>query len=225
MTGTMTEGLDNAPGVLLKRGDAGERIVADLLTTVEREGRVSQRQLAAQLGVALGLVNSYVKRCVKKGLIKVRNVPSRRYMYYLTPQGFSEKARLTAEYLAWSFASFREARAECSALMDEVIARGWRSVTLVGASDIAEIAILCASEMGIRVDSVVDPGVTKANIIGVPVAATLEAAAMSSDGFIITGIRDAQALYDGVAAAKGPQRVLVPPMLSVGLAQRRVSGK
>src|SRR5271169_2302033 len=118
----MSEVLNSVPAVVSKRDNADERIVAGLLSTVEREGRVSQRQLSAQLGVALGLVNAYVKRCVKKGLIKVRNVPSRRYMYYLTPRGFSEKARLTAEFLAYSFASFREARMQCSALMDDAAA-------------------------------------------------------------------------------------------------------
>jgi len=217
----MSESLDSAPSVQLRRGGADERIVAGLLTTVEREGRVSQRQLSAQLGVALGLVNSYVKRCVKKGLIKVRNVPSRRYMYYLTPQGFTEKARLTAEFLAYSFASFREARTQCSALMDEAVGRGWKSIVLVGASDLTEIAILCASERGIMVDAVVDASVTKAKVIGVPVVPELDAVARPSDGFIITAIQNAQALYHGVVEAKGEERVLVPAILSVAAKRRR----
>jgi predicted transcriptional regulator len=63
-------------------------MIAGLLTTVDREGRVSQRQLSMQLGVTLGPVNTYVKRCVKMGLIKIRNVPSPQYIYYLTPKGF-----------------------------------------------------------------------------------------------------------------------------------------
>jgi DNA-binding MarR family transcriptional regulator len=205
----------------LRREDADQRIVAGLLATVESEGRVSQRQLSAQLGVALGLVNMYVKRCVKKGLIKVRNVPSRRYMYYLTPQGFSEKARLTAEFLAFSFSSFREARSQCTALMDDVVARSWQSIVLIGASDIAEIAILCALERGITVDAVVDAGVTKPNIIGVTVVPKLDALSCACDGFIITGIQNAQPLYDEVVQAHGGERVLAPPMLSITTKRRR----
>jgi DNA-binding MarR family transcriptional regulator len=216
--------LDRTPGLSLRREDADQRIIAGLLATVESEGRVSQRQLSAQLGVALGLVNTYVKRCVKKGLIKVRNVPSRRYMYYLTPQGFSEKARLTAEYLAVSFTSFREARAQCSALMDDVLLRGWRSIVLIGASDIAEIAILCALERGIIVDAVVDPGVTKAKIIGVTVAAKLDALSHPCDGFIITGIQNAQSLYDEVVEAHGGGRVLAPAILSITTTPKRRRG-
>jgi DNA-binding MarR family transcriptional regulator len=221
----MIDCLDKASGLALRRGDADGRIIASLLATVEREERVSQRQLSAQLGVALGLVNSYFKRCVKKGLIKVRAVPRRRYMYYLTPKGFAEKARLTAEYLAWSLSTFREARLECAAIMDEVAARGWRSITLVGGSDIAEIAILCASERGIVVDCVVDSGATKSRVVGVPVAASLDTDTAASDGFIVTGIADAQALYDHAVARKGAARVLAPPMLSVAPARPRGNGR
>jgi DNA-binding MarR family transcriptional regulator len=225
MARAMSGSLDRAPGVALRREDADQRIVAGLLATVESEGRVSQRQLSAQLGVALGLVNMYVKRCVKKGLIKVRNVPSRRYMYYLTPQGFSEKARLTAEFLAYSFTSFREARSQCSTLMDDALARSWQSIVLMGASDITEIAILCALERGITVDAVIDEVVTKPKIVGVTVLPRLEELSQPCDGFIVTGIQNAQALYDGVVQAHGGERVLAPPMLSITTKRRRSAGR
>ena len=44
------------------------------------------------MGVALGLANSYLKRCIRKGFIKITEAPANRYLYYLTPQGFAEKA-------------------------------------------------------------------------------------------------------------------------------------
>ena len=71
------------------------RIMLSLLESVERDGEQTQRRLASELGVALGLINAYLKRCVTKGLMKVSEAPARRYAYYLTPQGFAEKARLT----------------------------------------------------------------------------------------------------------------------------------
>src|SRR6201997_3399178 len=94
--------------------DSGEddRIVLDLLNSVD-DGAQSQRRIAGELGIALGLVNAYLKRCVKKGFVKVSEAPARRYAYYLTPQGFAEKARLTVEYLSDSFNFFRLARADC----------------------------------------------------------------------------------------------------------------
>src|SRR5258708_4622537 len=88
------------------------RILLGLLESVERDGGQTQRHLAAELGIALGLVNAYLKRCINKGLVKVREVPTRRYAYYLTPQGFAEKSRLTIDYLSYSFALFRRARSD-----------------------------------------------------------------------------------------------------------------
>src|SRR5487761_2401135 len=71
---------------LLESGHENERIVRDLLTSVEHDGERSQRRIAAELGIALGLVNAYLKRCAKKGLVKVHDAPARRYAYYLTPR-------------------------------------------------------------------------------------------------------------------------------------------
>jgi predicted transcriptional regulator len=84
-----------------------QRIMLGLLQSVERDGGQSQRRLAAELGIALGLVNAYLKRCIKKGLVKVSEAPARRYAYYLTPHGFAEKSRLTVDYLSYSFSLFR----------------------------------------------------------------------------------------------------------------------
>src|SRR5262245_41785569 len=80
----------------------GPRIMLELLDAVEQNRAQSQRLLASELGIALGLVNAYLKRCIKKGLVKVRSAPARRYAYCLTPQGFAEKSRLTVEYLSYS---------------------------------------------------------------------------------------------------------------------------
>src|SRR5882757_10140192 len=99
---------------LLNARHENKRIVLGLLNSVEHDGEQSQRRIAAELGIALGLVNAYLKRCVKKGLVKVSEAPARRYAYYLTPKGFNEKSRLTVEYLSSSFIFFRQAKADCA---------------------------------------------------------------------------------------------------------------
>ena len=73
----------------------------------------SQRKISIQLGISAGLANSYVKRCLKKGWIKFQTVPKKRYIYYLTPKGFIEKSKLTAEYLSSSFSLYRNMRKDC----------------------------------------------------------------------------------------------------------------
>ena len=87
-----------------------------MLDAIENWDHVTQRDLSGELGIALGLTNNYLKRCIEKSLVKVRKAPARRYAYYLTAKGFGEKARLTAKYLTRSLSFFRMAREDCSDL-------------------------------------------------------------------------------------------------------------
>ena len=221
-----TEGLDRRA---ISKGRAADVAVSDeerhhiagLLASVERDSHVSQRRLASELGVALGLVNTYIKRCVKKGLIKVRQVPSRRYAYYLTPKGFSEKSRLTSEYLFWSLTFFRRARLDCSLAMEEARKRGWRRIGFVGCSDLAEIAILSAAEQGVKVTGLVDSAISRSKVSGVRVFAKIAAVTPRPDGWLVTAIDDPERAYDALVAEVGATRVLVPALLSISSATGR----
>src|SRR5215510_3620321 len=132
-------------------------ILLSVLDAVERDPTLTQRSVARDLGIALGLVNTYLKRCVRKGLVKVSQVPRRRYAYFLTPQGFAEKSRLTATYLADSFAFFRRARAQCAEVFAAAAGRGQRRLVLLGAGELAEIASLVAREHPVEIVGVIAP--------------------------------------------------------------------
>src|SRR5258708_1650936 len=119
------------------RDKAENEILLGVLDLVERDPSLTQRSVARELGIALGLANTYLKRCIHKGLIKVSQVPPRRYAYYLTPQGFTEKSRLTATYLAYSFSFFRQARAQFADIFASAVARNQRRLALIGEGDLA----------------------------------------------------------------------------------------
>lgn len=191
------------------------RIVLGLLESVERNGAQSQRKLAAELGIALGLVNVYLRRCVTKGLLKMSEVPTRRYAYYLTPQGFAEKSRLTVEYLSSSFSFFRQARSDCSDLLATARAQGVKRVALLGVSDLAEIATLCALEAGITVVAIVDPKSAFTSYVGCPVVKGLED--IDTDVVMVTDLRLAQDVASLAVEKLGAERVLVPKLLGVRL--------
>ena len=129
----------------------------NIIDAVERDSGASQRVLASEAGIALGLANAYLKRCIRKGWIKARNAPARRYLYYVTPAGFAEKARLTAEYLSASFDLFRVARGQCDKLIADCAQRGKKRILLAGAGDLAEIAILSGLGGSVGIVAVIDP--------------------------------------------------------------------
>ena len=93
--------------------DKHNNISLNVLSALTEDNKITQRSLSSKLGIALGLINAYMKRAMDKGLVKIKHVPKNRYLYYLTPKGFTEKAKLTAEYLKTSLTFYRMARLEC----------------------------------------------------------------------------------------------------------------
>jgi DNA-binding MarR family transcriptional regulator len=201
--------------ILPRRHTDEDRIVLGLLESVERGSARSQRRLAAELGIALGLVNLYLKRCVNKGLVKVAEAPARRYAYYLTPHGFAEKARLTLEFLSYSFELFRRAKTDCASVFEVARSRGFSRVVLAGVSDIAEIATMCALETGIQIVAIVDPQSSLSSFKGVVVASSFETAKSDFQAVIVTDHITAQKTFEAAVEWMGSDRVLVPSMLAV----------
>ena len=200
---------------LLDTEHENERIVLGLLNSVEHDGDKSQRHIAAELGIALGLVNAYLKRCVKKGLVKVHDAPARRYAYYLTPQGFAEKSRLTVQYLSHSFSFFRLAKAECAQAFATAKANGFDRLVLAGKSDLAEIAILCAVEAAVKIVAIVDPRSDDAQFVGVDVVRSYADMKKEFDAVIVTDVTRAKLSFDAAVEACGAERVLAPALLGL----------
>jgi DNA-binding MarR family transcriptional regulator len=195
-----------------------DEITLGVLTAVEFNDTITQRKIARSLNIALGLANAYLKRCVRKGLIKIEQIPMRRYAYYLTPRGFAEKSRLTAEYLSVSLNFFRQARSECSALFSFAKRRGWRRVALIGAGDLAEVAVLSARETGMEIAAIVDAKRAGQECAGERVLGSLRLDLKLVDVLIFTAIDQPQLQYKSVVArmresAFPDERLLVPGFL------------
>jgi DNA-binding MarR family transcriptional regulator len=200
------------------REDSDE-IVLGVLDAVERDPSVTQRSVARELGIALGLANAYLRRCVRKGLIKVSEVPRRRYAYYLTPQGFAEKSRLTATYLSDSFSFFRKARTQCAELFALAAARGQRRLALLGHGDLAEIASLVAREHPVEI-----VGVIAADGDATRLKADL-ANAGPTDAIVVTALVDPRGALEAALRVFAADRVYVPAILRVHLPAPTPSGE
>jgi len=200
------------------RESSNDEITLGLLAAVEADGKISQRALSNELGVALGLANAYLKRCVRKGYIKIQQVPTRRYGYYLTPQGFAEKARLTGEYLTSSLTFFRRARTQIDEIMSICAARGFKRLALAGATEIAEIATLTAHDHDVTLVCVIDASIGRPQFCGLPVAASFDDIAETAgkiDAVILTETRDTGDLVATLKARLGEDRVLTPRLVKL----------
>ena len=194
--------------------DNEAEITLGLLNAVHENSDLTQRSASHDLGIALGLTNAYLKRCIKKGFIKVSQVPANRYAYYLTPRGFSEKTRLTAEYLSSSFGFFRKARNQCSEMLETCAAAGWRHVALAGAGDLCEVMTLCAADFPVELVGILDERFHGDHFSGLPVVPRLTALG-NFDAVIVTDLSEPQATYDALARDISPAHVLTPPLLKI----------
>lgn len=210
--------MDAAPLPVRAGPDAEERMTLEVLAAVENDRTLTQRRLSVNLGIALGLANGLLKRCVRKGLIKIAQAPANRYAYYLTPQGFAEKSRLTADFLSNSFALLRVARREFADLYGQCHARGWTRVLLCGAGDLADIAQLARSDRDIHIVGVVDPDPRATAEL--PLFAGLDAAGLPAfDAVIVTTLRTPQQTYDALRRQFPAERVLAPPFMHISTRQ------
>ena len=95
-----------------------------VLRTLEANPELSQRQLAAELGVSLGGVNYALKALIERGFVKAENFRKSgnkvAYLYVLTPRGVAEKASLATAFLGRKLEEYEVLRQEIEALKSEV---------------------------------------------------------------------------------------------------------
>lgn len=127
-----------------------------ILDELSKDDSLTQRDLSKRLGIALGLVNSYVKNLIKKGHITIKTIPTKRYAYYLTPKGLTEKTRLTYNLLEDYTRIYREARTNLKKLFQEIQSSGASRVVFAGADEVAEIAYITLQGTNMELVSVVD---------------------------------------------------------------------
>lgn len=137
--------------------DRDEQMVLSLLTAIEEEPETTQKDLSTQLGVAVGMVNSYLKRVIYKGYVKTKNLERRRLRYLLTPKGIREKSRLTYEFLEYSYQFIRKVRTQVNQAMAPYLKQGKTRVVFWGSGEVAELAYIACCEMRLDLVAIVDP--------------------------------------------------------------------
>lgn len=184
------------------RAETEQKVMVHLLSEIERNPSFTQRGLAGELGIALGLMNQYLKRCLTKGWIRASQVSARRITYFLTPEGFKEKSLMVKDYLSRSMAFFRDAREQCEEVFKICKNKNYTRIALVGDSDLADIAKLVASGTGINVEIIKNDKDIK-----------------SYDAILITDILNPQAAYERLENKVEASQIFTLDLLHVSRAK------
>ena len=186
-----------------------ESMTLALLTAIEDRSDVTQRHLATRLGIALGLANSYLARCVRKGLVKITQAPANRYLYYLTAQGFTEKSRLTGQYFAASLDFYRRADTSVARALNDCQARGAQRLMFAGVSELAEIAVIRNQDFRIDIVGTYDSRTDRTSFAGKPVWQCRNVASLC-DTVLLTALEHSSEVYQELAMLFHPSHIVVP---------------
>jgi hypothetical protein len=134
-----------------------------ILDAFESDQTASQRSLAKNLGIALGLTNLLIKRLVRKGWVRVIRIKPNRVAYLITPAGIAEKARMSRAYFGASVHFYRETRDRIQQTF-MAVSSGWPSadgaapkrIVFYGAGEVAEIGYICLADTDLHLVGVVD---------------------------------------------------------------------
>ena len=181
-----------------------------LLTELSAGTATTQRILARQHGLALGLTNGLIRGFVRKGYLKIVTLDRKRLHYLITPEGLGERARLAQEYLEYSLGLYRHLRAFLARALSAIAESGRTRVALYGTGEVAEISALILQQAGVTVTGVVDdaagPGAT---FLRQPVILPDAFDHDAFDWLLIASLKDAAATCSRLVARGVPAEKLV----------------
>jgi DNA-binding MarR family transcriptional regulator len=114
-----------------------------ILNTISEQENISQRKISNNVDISVGMVNIFLKKLVKKGLIKIKKTSNKKSLkYILTTDGFSERFKYNMYYLKKNLQYFSNAKKTLLYKLTELADSGIREIYIHGTDDWSEIIYL-----------------------------------------------------------------------------------
>lgn len=204
---------------ILDRTPQNDLKAFQLLSEVAEHQQISQRELAKRLGIAVGLVNSYLKNLISKGFVRVKSFPSNRYAYLLTPQGVAEKSRLAYQHVNYFTSLYTVTRQEYLQLFRRLALMNIAAVSFCGVDEVAEIAWLSLQETDLKLDAVYDDQNAGTDFIGRTVLPLGAISHPHPDQIIITSLKKADSLQSRLLTLGIKPAAIIRPGAGGGISE------
>ncbi len=167
-----------------------DAIMLRILDEISREALITQRTLSSRLDIALGLVNSYIKRLAKKGYLKISKGPMNRVKYALTPKGFTHRVGLTYNYMQSSISFFKDARDRIDKTYKEMAVAGVKNVLIWGDGEVAELCYISLRGLPLKLVGIVDSKSDGKDFFGHSIYSYEDAPGLDYDAILIASFSD-----------------------------------
>jgi len=124
------------------KGLADDAVALQIFDIIERNPKISQKKITMHTGLAAGLVHSFMRKVISKGWVKANKVSAKRWLYFLTPEGFFQKSRLSMKYFSRAMSTYRMMQKLVREHLELCIANDWLKLVVAGDNELAEICVL-----------------------------------------------------------------------------------
>jgi len=121
---------------------ANDAISLKIFEIIEQNPSTSQQKISKQTGLTGGLVHSFMKRVISKGWVRAKHVSAKRWLYFVTPDGFTEKSRLTINYLSRTLNAYKSTQSMIESKLEYCQQNNWTRIIVVGDNELSNIVAL-----------------------------------------------------------------------------------
>lgn len=121
-----------------------------VIREISNHHKPTQRHIAKEVGISLGLTNLIIKRLIKKGYIKIQEVPPRTIIYMLTPKGFAEKTKKSYQYTLRTINFIKTSKEGIQDIIINEYKQGAREFTISGNAELATLIEIAFGDLNLK---------------------------------------------------------------------------
>ena len=162
-----------------------------ILEYMEANPDTTQKELGKAIGAATSMINAYIDEYEMNGYVKREYISTKKVRYHVTPKGLKRKNYLSISYIQELMDLHKVAKANVEDFLMRVAEKGFSSILLYGAGEVAEIilnVIRATDELDLQVKAVVDDDLEKrgTEILGYPVISKVDMKKYEHDGILVS---------------------------------------
>jgi len=121
-----------------------------VIREISNHKKPTQRHIAKQIGISLGLTNLIIKRLIKKGYIKIQEAPPRTIMYILTPKGLAEKTNKSYQFTLKTINLMKNIKERIQNIIKEEYEKGTRQFFVSGNGELSTLTEIALRDMNLE---------------------------------------------------------------------------
>lgn len=110
-----------------------------IINEIGKDLNITQREISYKSGISLGMTNIVLRRLIKKGYVKMRQLNKKNVQYLLTPKGFAQKARQSYHYTLETIQTFKTMKLKIQNYILQGYKNGHRKFAIYGDNEIADL--------------------------------------------------------------------------------------